>query len=218
MAESEDEEVHNEDQSSKAKEQQTRVNSILKPVFVYLDGGDKNTKLKPKSTQKKEITFMTKQIKSNECTNGKTFTQNDEEKVDVIVMETNESSSDSTDLNIEIKTNQRIELPQENLISCKRKRIENLNAECIEQESSPENMSKIPKQLTNSEKHPLKHCADGLVTSTDMIDSNNEETYFALSLVGILKRLPAHKKALAKCHILNYLTELEYGSISSTST
>lgn len=214
MAESEDEEVHNEDQSSKTKEQQTQVNSTLKPVFVYLDAGSKNMELKPKST----ITFTTKQIISDECTNGKTFTQNDEEKVDVIVMETNESSSDSTDLNIEIKTNQRIEPPQEKLISCKRKRIENSNAECIEQESSPENMSKIPKQMTNSEKHPLKHCADGLVTSTDMIDSNNEETYFALSLVGILKRLPAHKKALAKCHILNYLTELEYGSISSTST
>lgn len=42
--------------------------------------------------------------------------------------------------------------------------------------------------------------------------SGNEETYFALSIVEILKRLPHKKRAIAKCHIITYLTELEYGS------
>ncbi|XP_031628417.1 PH domain-containing protein DDB_G0275795-like [Contarinia nasturtii] len=55
---------------------------------------------------------------------------------------------------------------------------------------------------------------DGVVSSSETVDRNNEETYFALSLVGILKRLPPHKRAIAKCHILSYLTELEYGSSS----
>lgn len=59
-----------------------------------------------------------------------------------------------------------------------------------------------------------KHSTDGVVSSSETVDSNNEETYFALSLVGILKRLSPHKRAIAKCHILSYLTELEYGSSS----
>lgn len=46
----------------------------------------------------------------------------------------------------------------------------------------------------------------------DSVDANNEETYFALSLIGIFKRLPPQKRAVAKCNILRYLTELEYGS------
>lgn len=55
---------------------------------------------------------------------------------------------------------------------------------------------------------------EGIVSSSETVDSNNEETYFAMSLVGILKRLNPHKRAIAKCHILSYLTELEYGSSS----
>lgn len=61
---------------------------------------------------------------------------------------------------------------------------------------------------------PVQHCVEGIVSSSEAVDSNNEETYFAMSLVGILKRLPPHKRAIAKCHILSYLTELEYGSSS----
>lgn len=56
--------------------------------------------------------------------------------------------------------------------------------------------------------------SDGIVSSSETVDDNKEETYFALSLVGILKRLPPNKRAHAKCHILSYLTELEYGSSS----
>lgn len=58
---------------------------------------------------------------------------------------------------------------------------------------------------------PVASNADLMVSSTEKTDSNNEETYFALSLVSSLKRLSPHKRAIAKCHILSYLTELEYG-------
>lgn len=53
---------------------------------------------------------------------------------------------------------------------------------------------------------------DGIVSSTEAFDANHEETYFALSLLGTMRRLTPHKRAIAKCHILSYLTELEYGS------
>lgn len=42
-------------------------------------------------------------------------------------------------------------------------------------------------------------------------DLNNDETYFVLSLIGTFKRLPPQKRAIAKCNILRYLTELEFG-------
>lgn len=67
-------------------------------------------------------------------------------------------------------------------------------------------------KITPSAQPTTANNADIMVSSTEKIDSNNEETYFALSLVGILKRLTPHKRAIAKCHILSYLTELEYGS------
>lgn len=74
--------------------------------------------------------------------------------------------------------------------------------------------SEVPSAATKEIPQNQKSAnnVDLLVSSTEKYDSNSEETYFALSLVGILKRLPPHKRAMAKCHILNYLTELEYGS------
>lgn len=53
--------------------------------------------------------------------------------------------------------------------------------------------------------------------SVNAVESNDEETLFALSLVGTLKRLPPQKFAAAKCHILTYLMNLEYGDASSTA-
>lgn len=68
----------------------------------------------------------------------------------------------------------------------------------------------VNKESTNKITAPAWN-ADLMVSSTEKTDSNNEETYFALSLVSVLKRLSPHKRAIAKCHILSYLTELEYG-------
>lgn len=48
-------------------------------------------------------------------------------------------------------------------------------------------------------------------SNTNPSESHDEETLFALSLVGTLKRLAPQKLAAAKCHILTYLMQLEYG-------
>lgn len=50
------------------------------------------------------------------------------------------------------------------------------------------------------------------ITLPDANDSSNDDTYFVLSLIGTFKRLPPQKRAIAKCNILRYLTELEYGT------
>lgn len=42
------------------------------------------------------------------------------------------------------------------------------------------------------------------------VAGRTEDTYFALSLVGSLERLSARKRATAKLHILQYLTELAF--------
>lgn len=52
-------------------------------------------------------------------------------------------------------------------------------------------------------------------SNANLIDSHDEETLFALSLVGSLKRLPPQKFAAAKCHILTYLMNLEYGDATT---
>lgn len=74
--------------------------------------------------------------------------------------------------------------------------------------------SKAAARVSPNSIQPKNSPIDGIVSSSETVDFNKEETYFALSLVGILKRLPPHKRAIAKCHILSYLTELEYGSSS----
>lgn len=86
-----------------------------------------------------------------------------------------------------------------------------------------ESVSKVSSELiiipSKSQKSQIKPdllrsriSTDGIVSSTEAFDANNEETYFALSLLGTMRRLTPHKRAIAKCHILSYLTELEYGS------
>lgn len=56
-----------------------------------------------------------------------------------------------------------------------------------------------------------------IVSSSEAFDTNNEDKYFALSILGTLRRLTPHKRALAKCHILSYLTEIEYGNSNSVT-
>lgn len=47
--------------------------------------------------------------------------------------------------------------------------------------------------------------------STSLHETNEEDKYFTLALMGILQRIPPQRKAFAKVNILRYLTELEYG-------
>lgn len=78
-----------------------------------------------------------------------------------------------------------------------------------------ENPTKLHNNITSELLRP-KTKIDGIVSSTEAFDANNEETYFALTLLGIMKRLSPKNRAIAKCHILSYLTELEYGPSSLT--
>lgn len=57
--------------------------------------------------------------------------------------------------------------------------------------------------------YPYQVNSTGRTIQLDPNEANNEETYFALSLIGTLKRLNPRKRAIAKCNILKYLTELE---------
>lgn len=102
--------------------------------------------------------------------------------------------------------------------STKKSRLEPTSQQTDEfpkQDSPEENIVQLKDPVQKSPKPILLQSnTEGIVSSSEAVDSNNEETYFALSLVGILKRLPPHKRAIAKCHILSYLTELEYGSSS----
>lgn len=90
------------------------------------------------------------------------------------------------------------------------------NEGCIVTEAAPSEQPPVVKRprpvisypdSSHQEITPASH-----TISLDSAESNNEETYFALSLIGTLKRLDPRKRAIAKCNILSYLTELEYGS------
>lgn len=50
----------------------------------------------------------------------------------------------------------------------------------------------------------------GAAISLEEVAGRTEDTYFALSLVGSLERLNTKKRAIAKLHILQYLTELAF--------
>lgn len=123
----------------------------------------------------------------------------DNDEIDVII-----ETTDSSD-----------EIPAIN-----KRRIESsieLNGDHVAPKQKCYGIDKIQRQQTDSvskvtvESNEKAAGLDSMVTSSDANGSNNEEMYFALSLVGILKRLPPQKRAKAKCHIMNYLTELEFG-------
>lgn len=105
-------------------------------------------------------------------------------------------------------------------ITAKRKCVANKFAENHQNSTAkPDNKQQeislsSDQRINSSEiRSPVKTMAQPL-KSLNNIETNDEETYFALSLIGTLKRLPPHKRALAKCHIINYLTELEYGKLT----
>lgn len=121
---------------------------------------------------------------------------------------------------IQMEESEQISREEESVQSaCKNKRLRFESS--INQPNKSSQKENIEKMLTRKADVPkkldaamVKSSSDGIVSSSEIVDDNKEETYFALSLVGILKRLTPHKRAIAKCHILSYLTELEYGSSS----
>lgn len=87
-----------------------------------------------------------------------------------------------------------------------------------------EKRTEMTKLLNNRDEAASNHVAQKEVKETressryniSSIDSQDEETFFALSLVRQLKRLPPQKLAIAKCHISTYLTQLEFGDVGTT--
>lgn len=210
MAESEEEPEHS--QNVEAIESSNEQNEVV----VLLD-----KMANTQSSQRKSTNITVKRIPDEKIGNPKKSLKREpvedekDEEIDFIVLE--EISQGAVENNKEPVENEEIE---QNL--SKRIRFE------IEKPTQrPNESNKSEKKEKNSIQKPAgrkvsniklpivrNNNTDGIVSSSESVDVNNEETYFALSLVGILKRLPPHKRAIAKCHILSYLTELEYGSSS----
>lgn len=83
--------------------------------------------------------------------------------------------------------------------------------------SVPKLASLSQSQLQSQSQPRPRKSIEEIVSSSEAFDSNSEDKYFALSILGTLRRLTPHKRALAKCHILSYLTEIEYGNSNSTT-
>lgn len=67
-----------------------------------------------------------------------------------------------------------------------------------------------PKSVSVSTPRLPESQSAGPSISLEDVAGRTEDTYFALSLVGSLERLTARKRATAKLHILQYLTELAF--------
>lgn len=127
----------------------------------------------------------------------------DNEEIDVII-ETNDSSDETP--SIDKRSKHRSESSNASNGGHVLPKRKCYGADTVQQQRS-ESLAKVV-----AEPNDTVPGLDALVTSSDANGTTNEEMYFALSLVGILKRLPPQKRAKAKCHIMNYLTELEFGA------
>lgn len=115
----------------------------------------------------------------------------------------------------EKKTTQTMKSNENGQTSSKRLRLE-IEPLTNQTDKSSQN-TQIPPDPLRSELAQPRKSIEELVSSSEAFDTNNEDKYFALSILGTLRRLTPHKRALAKCHILSYLTEIEYGNSNSTT-
>lgn len=127
----------------------------------------------------------------------------DNDEIDVII-EATDSSDDTPTIDTHTKGRPESSASNGGHVPPKRK--------CYGGEKAQPQQPAEPAATPTVERNEAALGLDALVSSSDANEPNNEEMYFALSLVGILKRLPPHKRAKAKCHIMNYLTGLEFGS------
>ncbi|XP_055304624.1 uncharacterized protein LOC129569612 [Sitodiplosis mosellana] len=209
MAESEEEPEQCQSEPIESSNEQNEVVIVLKksPNIQMLQRKSSNvSQIKPNLD--KRIMNLKKELERKPAKEEK------DEEIDFIVLE--EISQEATENTEEPVENEEVE-PN----ASKKMRLEmEQTAHGPNESSQPEKVEEIAIQkpavqkITNVQLPVARKSTDGIVSSSETVDANNEETYFALSLVGILKRLPPHKRAIAKCHILSYLTELEYGSSS----
>lgn len=149
---------------------------------------------------------------SNSLEHPSTDNNNEVElELDLIVVDEKKTdqSNESNENGQATKTRKRIRLEVEPLISLTNESSQNETKE-IKSPSVP-----VPVPMRSHLLQPRKSIEE-IVSSSEAIDTNSEDKYFALSILGTLRRLTPHKRALAKCHILSYLTEIEYGNSNST--
>lgn len=136
-------------------------------------------------------------------------------EVDLIVVNDKETTDQTTESNENEHENEETPTNHKRL----RLEVEPLINQPNESSPNEEEESKspaVPKAANQSQSQPRKSIEE-IVSSSEAFDTNSEDKYFALSILGTLRRLTPHKRALAKCHILSYLTEIEYGNSNSTT-
>lgn len=212
MAESEEEPEQPQSEAIESSNDENKVVIVLnKPPNARNHQGKQSNIIVRQITNKrpkKDILNLTKDSKQ------KSVKEEKDEEIDFIVLE--ELSQDAVE-----NSQKPVEKENDETEQCSSKRMRLDIEQTIHKSNEsiqPEKVEEIVVQKPAARIAPdvivARKSTDGIVSSTETVDANNEETYFALSLVGILKRLPPHKRAIAKCHILSYLTELEYGSTS----
>lgn len=204
MAESEEDEDKSE-QTTESTESTNDQNKVIILLNKSPNARIQQSQVKIQDTQTSKI-VQVKDLKRNR----KVIDDDKEMEVDLIVLGNDDESQ---------KANEDESEPGKKL------RVEIESTTNQAKESSPKKLTKISTeevfiiqsqpQIAADSLRPRKSI-DGIVSSSEAFDTNNEDRYFALSLLGTLKRLTPHKRAIAKCHILSYLTELEYGSSSLT--
>lgn len=212
MAESEEETEPFQSETIESSNEENKVVILLNksPNAQFYQGKSSNIIMRPtlsKSSDEK-IVKLTKGTKRKLEKN---------EEIDFIVLEEKSQDAIENSQNVVEISDDTVESKEIEQIACEKKRFE-IEQSTLNEFSQPEKVEEVviqkPVTRIKSEAIVTRSSTDGIVSSSETVDGNNEETYFALSLVGILKRLPPHKRAIAKCHILSYLTELEYGSSS----
>lgn len=151
-------------------------------------------------------------------------------EVDLIVVDDKKAdqATESNENEESAKSYKRLRLEVEPLISLPNESSPNVETEeeteiptgpkCNNQsqKSEPRQQPPPPPPQSQPQSQPRKSIEE-IVSSSEVFDANSEDKYFALSILGTLRRLTPHKRALAKCHILSYLTEIEYGNSNSTT-
>lgn len=204
MAESEEEPEQCQHETIESSNEQ---NQVL--ILLNKSANTGNQQRKSTNVSIKQIPDKSLDKKIMSVMKRKNVTEERDEEIDFIVLEENSQESFEN-------SHDSVENEEHYQISSKKMcfEIEQTTHESSQPEEVEEIATQKPAAQTISDVMVPRISTDGTVSSSETVDANNEETYFALSLVGILKRLPPHKRAIAKCHILSYLTELEYGSSS----
>lgn len=215
----EDVEDENEERTEEIQAEASDMNNDHNNITILLNNSQNTQNSNDNTIQ------MMKKPKVTEASASKRVTL----KKDLNRSEKHSSPADNNDIELEVdlivvnekKTGQSTESNENGQTSPNKKRLR-LEVESLKNqpnESSPsaekETTSPSVSMRTNSSQ-PTKSIEE-IVSSSEALDTTSEDKYFALSILGTLRRLTPHKRALAKCHILSYLTEIEYGNSNSTT-